>query len=182
MTAPNSGTYDGILFYQDRRAAAGTTNSVNGNSSSLLSGAFYFPRPNLDINGTSNLDLQLRAIRIAQGRLLGQRQHQQHDAPHGYGANRDHRQSCEAGRMTRHPHNPCSRLPRCVDHRTGACGPVHGDADHRHGRYQPRLFRQGWRSTQAAQRAIEKAMQGSNDHGYLYDDASGRRCLGCGRR
>jgi len=55
MTAPTAGTYNGILFYQDRRAAAGTTNSVNGNSSSLLSGACYFPNQILDINGTSNL-------------------------------------------------------------------------------------------------------------------------------
>ena len=55
MTAPEGGTYDGILFYQDRRAAAGATNSVNGNSDSVLSGALYFPNQTLDINGTSNL-------------------------------------------------------------------------------------------------------------------------------
>jgi len=54
MSAPDSGTYDGILFYQDRRATSGT-NSVNGNSSSVMTGAFYFPNQLLDINGTSNL-------------------------------------------------------------------------------------------------------------------------------
>lgn len=56
MTAPSSGNFNGILFYQDRRATAGTTNSINGNSSSTFSGAVYFPNQQLDINGTSNLN------------------------------------------------------------------------------------------------------------------------------
>lgn len=56
MTAPTSGNFSGILFYQDRRATAGTVNSVNGNSSTTFSGAMYFPNQQLDINGTSNLN------------------------------------------------------------------------------------------------------------------------------
>jgi hypothetical protein len=57
LGAPTSGTYDNILFYQDRRAPAGSsaTNKINGNSSSVMSGAFYFPTRTLDINGTANL-------------------------------------------------------------------------------------------------------------------------------
>ena len=57
LGAPTAGTYDNILIYQDRRAASGTsqTNQINGNSASVLSGAFYFPTRILDINGTSNL-------------------------------------------------------------------------------------------------------------------------------
>jgi len=57
LDAPDSGTFDNILFYQDRRASAGSsqTNQINGNSASVLSGAFYFPTRTLDINGTSNL-------------------------------------------------------------------------------------------------------------------------------
>ena len=57
LGAPTSGPYDNLLFYQDRRAASGTsqTNQINGNSASVLSGAFYFPTRILDINGTSNL-------------------------------------------------------------------------------------------------------------------------------
>jgi hypothetical protein len=54
LSAPDGGAYDGILFYQDRRAAF-ATNSVNGNSTSVMSGAFYFPNQTIDINGTSNL-------------------------------------------------------------------------------------------------------------------------------
>lgn len=58
MSAPTSGTYDGLLFYQDRRAATGSTivNKINGNSSSLMSGAFYFPNQQLQINGTAGLN------------------------------------------------------------------------------------------------------------------------------
>jgi hypothetical protein len=57
LTAPDSGDFDNILFYQDRRAASGSsqTNLINGNSGSIFAGAFYFPTRTLDINGTSNL-------------------------------------------------------------------------------------------------------------------------------
>lgn len=59
MTAPTSGDYKGILFYQDRRAAESSTitNKINGNSLSLLSGAFYFPKQQLQINGDSGLNV-----------------------------------------------------------------------------------------------------------------------------
>jgi hypothetical protein len=58
LSAPTSGTYNGILFYQDRRATSGNgkVNKINGNSSSVLSGAFYFPNQQLQVNGTSNLN------------------------------------------------------------------------------------------------------------------------------
>ena len=58
MTAPTSGTYKDILFYQDRRAstASNTVNKINGNSDSLMSGAFYFPKQQLQINGTAGLN------------------------------------------------------------------------------------------------------------------------------
>ena len=58
MSAPTSGNYEGILFYQDRRAPKSTTivNKINGNSDSVMSGAFYFPNQALDVNGTANLD------------------------------------------------------------------------------------------------------------------------------
>jgi len=56
MSAPTnqSNPLHNILFYQDRRAAAGTA-SINGNSDSVLTGAMYFPKQTLDVNGTSNL-------------------------------------------------------------------------------------------------------------------------------
>jgi hypothetical protein len=67
MTAPGTGTYAGIMFYQDRRASNMATNIINGNSNSLLQGALYFPRQELQMNGTSGMNtrcIQMVARRI----------------------------------------------------------------------------------------------------------------------
>jgi Flp pilus assembly protein TadG len=55
MTAPDSGTFKGILFYQDRRAASDNDIKINGNSSSKFQGAFYFPKADLTFNGTAGM-------------------------------------------------------------------------------------------------------------------------------
>jgi len=61
MSATDDATspYDNLLFYQDRRATESTTivNTINGNSASLFSGAFYFPTQQLQINGTAGLKM-----------------------------------------------------------------------------------------------------------------------------
>ena len=62
LTAPTSGTFANILFYQDRRArslqgANPISNKINGSATSILSGAFYFPRQALDLNGTAELTI-----------------------------------------------------------------------------------------------------------------------------
>ena len=67
LTAPTSGTYTGILFYQDRRAQDSGANTINGNASSKFQGAFYFPSQELDFSGTSGMTtdcLQLVALRL----------------------------------------------------------------------------------------------------------------------
>lgn len=52
ISAPTSGTYDGILFYQDR--ADTTAASIQGGSSLSLTGILYFPDAALSIgNGTT---------------------------------------------------------------------------------------------------------------------------------
>ena len=56
LTATTSGTYGGILFYQDPRASASNYNGAGGNSSSTFQGAFYFPKGALDFNGTSGMN------------------------------------------------------------------------------------------------------------------------------
>ena len=56
LVAPNSGTYKGILFYQDRRATLDNAQTVNGNSSSKFEGALYFPRADLTFNGTAGMN------------------------------------------------------------------------------------------------------------------------------
>lgn len=68
LTAPTSGTYAGILMYQDRRALDSGTNKINGNSSSVLQGAIYFPNQAMQFNGTTGMDtkcLQLVAKRLS---------------------------------------------------------------------------------------------------------------------
>ena len=55
MVSPTSGTYKGISIYQDRRAATGNVNKINGNSGSTFEGAFYFPRQQLTFNGTAGV-------------------------------------------------------------------------------------------------------------------------------
>ena len=54
MTAPTSGTFKGIAIYQDRRAvdSPSAQNKINGNSASTVQGAVYFPKQELDYNGT----------------------------------------------------------------------------------------------------------------------------------
>ncbi|AJR25915.1 MULTISPECIES: pilus assembly protein TadG-related protein [Sphingobium] len=50
-----SDPYHGVLFYQDRRALDSGTNTINGNASSVLQGAFYFPGQALSFSGTSGM-------------------------------------------------------------------------------------------------------------------------------
>lgn len=56
MTAPTTGTYAGIAIFQDRRAqdSSSAVNLINGNSSSVIQGAVYFPNQELQYNGTGN--------------------------------------------------------------------------------------------------------------------------------
>jgi hypothetical protein len=59
LIAPSSGTYQGLIMYQDRRALSGTNsnqqNFLNGNSSSSFQGAFYFPKQTTTFNGTTGM-------------------------------------------------------------------------------------------------------------------------------
>jgi Flp pilus assembly protein TadG len=67
LTASTSGTYAGILMYQDRRATNSATNIINGNSNTVLQGALYFPRQELQMNGTSGMNT--RCIQIVARRI-----------------------------------------------------------------------------------------------------------------
>lgn len=59
MSSMTTGTYSGLLFFQDRRATVsngnGQSNLINGNSSSSYQGAMYFPSSNVTFNGTSGM-------------------------------------------------------------------------------------------------------------------------------
>jgi hypothetical protein len=54
LTAPDTGTYKGVLIYQDRRAVYGSS-MINGNSASHYQGAFYFPNRELTFSGNSGM-------------------------------------------------------------------------------------------------------------------------------
>jgi Flp pilus assembly protein TadG len=57
LVAPTTGTYSGLVIYQDRRAPyCQNCNKVNGNSSSIIEGAMYFPTQELQISGDSGMD------------------------------------------------------------------------------------------------------------------------------
>ena len=70
LKAPTSGTYEGVLFYQDRRATFSSNkyNKINGNSSSELRGAMYFPRTGLDFTG--NTSMQIDCIQLIGFRVV----------------------------------------------------------------------------------------------------------------
>ena len=53
LTAPDTGTYKGILFYSNRGADPTDVNKINGNSSSTFSGAFYFPHQQVEFTGNA---------------------------------------------------------------------------------------------------------------------------------
>ena len=56
LVAPSSGNYKGILFYQDRRATAGNSVKINGNSGSTIQGALYFPKADFTFTGNTGMN------------------------------------------------------------------------------------------------------------------------------
>jgi hypothetical protein len=50
LSAPTEGTYSGVLFYGDRTNLGGS-NKLNGTADSLLTGALYFPKQEVDYLG-----------------------------------------------------------------------------------------------------------------------------------
>jgi Flp pilus assembly protein TadG len=62
MTAPDTGAFAGILFYQDRRAASDNNETINGDSNSVFQGAFYFPKADLTFNGNAGLNTNCMQI------------------------------------------------------------------------------------------------------------------------
>jgi Flp pilus assembly protein TadG len=53
LSAPTSGPYQGILFYQDPTVSGIQTDQITGNSNLSLSGALYFPKSALKFAGNS---------------------------------------------------------------------------------------------------------------------------------
>ncbi len=53
LTAPNSGPYQGVLFFQDPSATYTGQNTLSGNNTISGSGTFYFPNTTLSFSGNS---------------------------------------------------------------------------------------------------------------------------------
>jgi hypothetical protein len=51
LSAPTSGTYEGILFFQDRNIVSSHPNDLTGNSNARYQGALYFPTTELKYRG-----------------------------------------------------------------------------------------------------------------------------------
>ncbi|MDP8994225.1 MAG: pilus assembly protein TadG-related protein [Pseudomonadota bacterium] len=67
LSAPTSGPFEGVLFYEDPRGPLGRSTRFNGNASSMVEGAFYFPRAYFEFKGTAGM--QTRCIQLVARRL-----------------------------------------------------------------------------------------------------------------
>lgn len=59
LSAPNSGTFQGILFYGNRAApyaATGTYNVIQASSTPTITGTFYFPTGNFEFSGQAGVN------------------------------------------------------------------------------------------------------------------------------
>ncbi|MFQ5773024.1 MAG: TadG family pilus assembly protein [Kiloniellaceae bacterium] len=54
LSAPTSGPYEGILFYQDRAAPTTLKNYFKGGSDMVVTGALYFPTTKVEFSGNNN--------------------------------------------------------------------------------------------------------------------------------
>ena len=85
LVAPSSGTYQGILIYQDRRVpAGGSQSSLSGSSSSKLQGAIYMPNEQLSFTGGSTTDTNCLQL-IARNLTFSGNMNVNNSCPAGYG-------------------------------------------------------------------------------------------------
>ena len=62
LTAPSSGPYQGILWYQDRNISSSATNGIGGGASQMLRGTIYMPTGVLSFVGGSNTQSLIMAL------------------------------------------------------------------------------------------------------------------------
>jgi hypothetical protein len=54
LTAPNSGTYQGIAFYQDRTLTYSTANTIANSGTGNITGTYYFPTTAFNFTGNTS--------------------------------------------------------------------------------------------------------------------------------
>jgi Flp pilus assembly protein TadG len=76
LNAPSTGTYKGVLFYQDRNATVGTMTStskiftISSLNTVTLNGAIYFPNNRIDISSVNNVGTGANGCSIWIGRYI----------------------------------------------------------------------------------------------------------------
>lgn len=71
LRAPTTGDYAGLLFFQDRNATNVSGNKINGNASSVLEGAFYFPGQEVEYTGNASVTFGCVKIVARRVRFMG---------------------------------------------------------------------------------------------------------------
>ncbi len=71
LSAPTSGTWSGILIFQDRNAPSSGTDSLSGSGSLNLTGAVYFPNQTLRYSGSGPINTPCTMIVVNQLNLTG---------------------------------------------------------------------------------------------------------------
>jgi Putative Flp pilus-assembly TadE/G-like len=54
LTAPTSGTYQGIIFYQDRNVSYSAPNTIANSGTGITTGTYYFPTTEFDFTGNTS--------------------------------------------------------------------------------------------------------------------------------
>lgn len=62
MAPESTGTYQGILFYQDRTMASPTASTFAGGSNSTMTGSLYFPNSLVNINNGSSVNTEALVV------------------------------------------------------------------------------------------------------------------------
>jgi Flp pilus assembly protein TadG len=66
LTAPTSGPYQGVLFFEDRNAPSGETDKVTGSGNLNVVGDLYFKNSTLDVTGSgSSTDVAIIANKLS---------------------------------------------------------------------------------------------------------------------
>lgn len=71
LSAPTSGTYEGILMFQDRSITASAASAIGGGSTETLAGTVYMPTATLDFAGGSTTSSLTVALVVADVNIVG---------------------------------------------------------------------------------------------------------------
>ena len=69
LSAPSSGTYQGVLIYQSRKASASVTNVVRGSPDIYMDGTIYMPSSTLSMTGSGTISDVARTGYVIAGRV-----------------------------------------------------------------------------------------------------------------